>query len=366
MFSGPGEGAFCVHMLTNYSVQGRYTTMKILSVESLRELVDHHGLDHYIEDLMQALRRDFGRWETFTKMPRPAMHVPGGVLELMPICDDEYYSYKYVNCHPKNPELGLQTVVATGQLSRVDTGYPLMVSEMTLLTALRTAATSALATDYMARKTAHVVAIIGTGAQSEFQIRALQLVRDITEVRYFDIDPKAMDKFERNMTNSPFTLIRCDSAEAAVTGSDIITVCTACKAHVDVIKNEWVKPGAHINALGGDTIGKTELEESILPRSRIIVEYFDQSFIEGEIQRFSEEEARARVHAELHEIVKGVKKGRSRDNEITLFDSVGIAIEDYAALRLTYELAKKHHIGDDLSLTPLLNDPKNLMQIFNH
>lgn len=338
--------------------------MKILSVDSLTKLLQYHGLDNFMMDLMEALKRDFNRWQSFTKMPRPAMHVPGGVLELMPICDNErYYSFKYVNCHPKNPLIGKQTVVATGQLSRIDTGYPLMFSEMTMLTALRTAVTSALASDLMARKNAHVLALIGTGAQSEFQVLALQLVRNITEARYFDTDTLAMNKFEKNMKNKGLKLIRCKNAKEAVTGADIITVCTACKAHVDVIKNKWVKAGVHINALGGDSIGKTELELSILPRSRIVVEYFDQSFVEGEIQRLSKREAKKLVCAELFELVNGSKRGRLNDGEITLFDSVGIALEDYSVLRLTYELAEKYNIGEELNITPVLKDPKNLISV---
>jgi ornithine cyclodeaminase len=338
--------------------------MKIISVESVTELLNRHGFDNYMRDLMRDLKRDFGRWQSFTKMPRPAMHVPGGVLELMPICDNElYYTFKYVNCHPKNPLIGKQTVVATGQLSRIDTGYPLMFSEMTILTALRTAATSALATDLMARKNAQTVAIIGTGAQSEFQIKGLQLVRDIREVRYFDIDPKAMDKFEKNMKKTSLKLIRCKNAKEAVRGADIITVVTACKANVAVIKNEWIMAGVHINALGGDTVGKTELELSILPRARVAVEYFDQSFIEGEIQRLSKKEAKKLVYAEMYELVTKKKKGRENEKEITLFDSVGIALEDYSVLRLTYELAEKYKIGEDRNLTPVMKDPKNLLSV---
>ncbi|MBI2443392.1 MAG: ornithine cyclodeaminase [Candidatus Levybacteria bacterium] len=336
--------------------------MKIITIDSLTTLLDRHGFDNFLLDLMQALRRDFGRWESFTKMPRPAMHVPGGVLELMPICDNEqYYTYKYVNCHPKNPSIGQQTVVATGQLSRIDTGYPLLFSEMTILTALRTAATSALATDLMARQDAHTLGLIGTGAQSEFQVRGVKLVRDIREIRYFDTDPKAMDKFEKNMASVALKLVRCKNAQEATIGADIITVCTACKAHVDVIKNEWVFAGVHINALGGDTIGKTELEATILPRCRIVVEYFDQSIIEGEIQRLSKAKAKKLVYAELHELTTGSKKGREDDREITLFDSVGIALEDYSALRLTYELAEKCGIGDEFLMTPKINDPKDLL-----
>lgn len=335
-----------------------------MTVDSLTELLLRHGFENYMRDLIQALKNDFSRWGSFTKMPRPAMHVPGGVLELMPICDNElYYTFKYVNCHPKNPDFGKQTVVATGQLSRIDTGYPLMFSEMTILTALRTAATSALMTDLMAPKNAQVLALIGTGAQSEFQVRGLQLVRKIKEVRYFDIDPKAMDKFEKNLRNKNLKLIRCKKAGEALKGADIITVCTACKAHVDVIKNDWVKKGVHINALGGDTVGKTELELSILKRCRIVVEYFDQSLIEGEIQRLTKKEAKKLVYAEINELVNGTKIGRVSEDEITLFDSVGIALEDYSVLRLTYELSKKYNIGEELNLTPLIKNPKDLISI---
>jgi ornithine cyclodeaminase len=337
--------------------------MKIITEQILIEIIKRHGFKEYLRDLMQQLWGDFSRWEEFEKIPRPAMHVPGGVLELMPVCDGTYYTFKYVNCHPKNPKTGLMTVVATGQLSRIDTGYPLMFSEMTLLTALRTAATTAIATDLMARKDSHVLAIIGTGAQSEFLVNALTLVRTITEVRYFDIDPSAMDKFESNFKSSPFRLVRCRNAKEAVLGADIITTCTACRAHVDVLKDSWIKAGVHINGIGGDSAGKTELEFAILSRSRIVVEYFDQCAVEGEIQRFSREEARGRVHAELYELIRGEKSGRDGVTDITLYDSVGIGLEDYSALRLTYELANRYGLGQEFDLSPVLADPKNLISL---
>mgnify|MGYP001610800219 CR=1 FL=1 len=341
--------------------------MKIISVETLSEIIDKHGFDNFMRDLMAALKRDFGRWQKFTKIPRPAMHVPAGILELMPICDNElYYSFKYVNCHPKNPEVGQQTVVATGQLSRIDTGYPLMFSEMTILTALRTAATTAIASDFMARKDSRVMAIIGNGAQSEFQVAGMLLVRDIFEVRFFDTDSKAMDKFEKNMSSSSLKLTRCKNSKETTYGADIITVITACKANVDVIKNDWVKAGVHINALGGDSVGKTELELSILQRSKIVVEYFDQSFVEGEIQRLSLTQAKKMVYAEIFELVVGKKKGRENDQEITLYDSVGIALEDYSALRLTYELAEKYNLGEEENFTPVMADPKNLIGVLKN
>lgn len=336
--------------------------MKIITVESLIELLHHHGFDNFMMDLMRGLTRDFRNWNSFTQVPRLAMHVENGVLELMPTCDNkQYYTFKYVNCHPKNPHTGKLTVVATGQLVEIDTGYPLLFSEMTILTALRTAAVAAIATNFMARENSHVIAIIGTGAQSEFQVRALRLVRDIKEVRYFDIDHKAMDKFEKNLHDRSLRLVRCNSAEEATLGVDIITICTARKGHFAILKNKWLKDGVHINALGGDTIGKTELERSILKRSKIVVEYFDQAIIEGEVQQLGKDKAKELIYAELHEIIIGSKMGRGNDQEITLFDSVGIALEDYSALRLTYELSEKYNIGEMRNMVPVIKNPKDLI-----
>lgn len=337
--------------------------MKIITEEILAKIIKRHGFNSYLIGLMEELRSDFSRWHEFNKIPRPAMHVQDGVLELMPVCDKKYYTFKYVNCHPKNPEKGLMTVVATGQLSTTDTGYPVMFSEMTLLTALRTAATTAIATDLMARKDSRVFAIIGTGAQSEFLTKGICLVRGIKEVRYFDIDSLAMDKFEKNLKSSGLKLVRCVNAKEAVRGADIITTCTACRANVDVLKNNWIVNGVHINGIGGDSVGKTELEFSILSRSKIVVEYFDQSAVEGEIQRFTKKEAKKRVHAELYELITGKKSGRENKKEITLYDSVGIGLEDYSALKFAYKLAEKYNLGQELNMTPVLENPKNLISL---
>lgn len=338
--------------------------MKIITVDSVAKIIATHGLENFLNDLIVRLKTDYGRWEEFNKMPRPAMYVPDGVLELMPVCDGEYYTFKYVNCHPKNPETNLMTVVATGQLSRVDTGYPLMFSEMTLLTALRTAANTALATDLMARENSKVLAVIGTGAQSEFLVMALRLVREIEEVRYFDIDPHAMEKFERNFKHAfGIRFVRCADAEEAVLGADIVTTCTAYKGHAEVVLDAWIMPGMHINGIGGDAPGKTELDFAILDHSRIVVEYFDQAVLEGEIQWYGREAAKKQVYAELHELVTGKKKARRNKFDITLFDSVGIGLEDYSVLRLTYELSQKYSIGEEMRLIPGLENPKDLISL---
>ena len=337
----------------------------VISVENLSALIHRHTLKQFLLDLIKIMKADFARWNEFDKIPRPAFHVPDGVIELMPIADKQLFAYKYVNGHPKNPLDNKQTIVATGQLSKIADGHPLLISEMTVLTALRTAATSALATDLLARKNAQTLALIGTGAQSDFQALATALVRDIKTIRYHDIDKNAMHRFEKNMAAYDFELVPCQSNQAAVKGADIITVCTACKAHATVIENCWIHPGVHINGLGGDCPGKTELEKSILPRAKVVVEFFEQSFIEGEIQKFTDEEAKKIVHAELWQLINNHKPARISDDEITVFDSVGFALEDFSALKLTYELAQKYNIGTSLNMIPELHNPKDLFSVLN-
>lgn len=335
--------------------------MKVVTVQDIAAIVKEHGFDKVMLDLVKYIKEDFSRWNEFDKSPRHAIHVDGGVIELMPVADKKYYTYKYVNGHPKNPLLGKPTIVATGQLSQVSDGHPLMVSEMTVLTGLRTAATAIIATDILARKDSKILAVIGTGSQSEFQTLAHKLVRDITSVRYYDTDPHAMTKYARNLQDSGLNLIACKNVEEALDGADIVIVCTACKGHVDVIPDRCIKPGVHINGLGGDCPGKTELELSLLSRCKIFVEYIPQSMIEGEIQRLNKEQVDELVKAELWELISNKKQGRSQESDITLFDSVGFALEDYSVLRLVYDLANKYQLGHELDLIPSLSDPKDLI-----
>ena len=337
--------------------------MKVITVQDVAKIVKTHGFDQLMLDLMTYLKEDFARWDEFDKSPRHAIHVDGGVIELMPVADSKYYTYKYVNGHPKNPFSGKLTVVATGQLSLVENGYPQMFTEMTTLTALRTAATAVIACDLLARKESKVLAVIGTGAQSEFQVRAHRLVRDFKTVRYYDTDPNAMKKFEMNLGNVGLDLIACNAAQEAVCGADVVVVCTACKCHVKVVDDSWVKPGMHIRGLGGDCPGKTELDIKTLFRSKVVVEFTPQSLIEGEIQLLSPEGADEVVFAELWELITANKPGRVSDEEVTIFDSVGFALEDYSVLRLIHDLSSKYGLGQQMDLIPPIKDSKNLISV---
>lgn len=272
----------------------------------------------------------------------------------MPTSDGQLYTFKYVNGHPSNPRTGKLTVTAFGVLADVATGYPLLISEMTLLTALRTAATSAFAASVLARPESRVMALIGAGAQSEFQALAFQALLGIEEIRVYDPDPRAVDKFMANAKGFGMTLVRAASVEAAVSGADIVTVCTAVKGQVAVIDAAMLSPGTHINAIGGDCPGKTELAADILGVGKYFTEFTPQTRVEGEIQQAPADYP----VAELWEVLAGVKDGRTSASDITVFDSVGFAVEDFSALRLVHDLtAERRHLVD---LIPELADPKNL------
>lgn len=341
-----------------------YMTQTI-TIPDLEKLIAKHGMKAFFKDLLQYLREDFARWQSFQKIPRIAAHVPHGIIELMPICDEKNYSFKYVNGHPDNPKTGQLNIVGFGMYADAKTGYPLLLSEMTVLTGIRTAAVSALASDYMAKPELDLMTIIGTGAQSEFQVLAIRSVRPLQTVRYFDIDPIAMKRFKKNMEGTGVKLIPCNSIEEALEGSFLITTLTAAPGHREILKDALVKPGMHINGVGGDSPGKTELDLNTLKRARIFIEFMPQTQVEGEIQRFTPEEREKYVSGELWELVTKQKKGRESPDEITIYDSVGFASEDFSALRLVYDLSKRYNIGTSLAMFPELSDPKDLISLLN-
>lgn len=329
--------------------------VKVITISDIQKLIKIIGLSSFFKLLIAEIEAQYARWNQFQKSARHAVHVNDGVIELMPISDNQFYSFKYVNGHPKNTAIDKLTVAAVGLLSDIQTGYPLLISEMTLLTAFRTAATSALASKYLAKKNACTFGIIGTGAQAEFQVMAHAAMFNMNTVHYFDIDAKAMEKFHHNLHHHSFTLVPCDSAQKTLENTDIITTATATKSRTHILKNAWVQPGLHINGIGGDCPGKTEMDPAILTRAKMVVEYLPQTKLEGEIQQMN-----VPIYAELWELVTDAKKGRESNQEITLFDSVGFALEDFAILKLVYELSTKNNIGVKMDLIPEIKNPKDL------
>lgn len=327
-----------------------------VSVENMMRLVHHFGIETVLGELTDAVEADFRRWDRFEKSPRLASHSAEGVIELMPTSDGEIYSFKYVNGHPSNTAKGLQTVAAFGLLAKVENGYPLMLAEMTMLTALRTAATSAMAARHLAPRGAKVMAMIGNGAQAEFQALAMKTVIGIEEVRLFDIDPKATEKTVRNLADSGLRIVACGNAEDAIEGADIVTTCTADKAYATILTDNMVGAGVHINAIGGDCPGKTELHRDILARSTTFVEFEPQTRIEGEIQQMAADYP----VTEFWQVLSGDAEGRTDARQITLFDSVGFAIEDFSALRYIHAKLQGTEFFQQIDMLADPDDPRDL------
>jgi ornithine cyclodeaminase len=327
-----------------------------VSVDNMMKLVLTIGIERFLVELADAIESDFRRWELFDKTPRLASHSADGVIELMPTSDKATYGFKYVNGHPKNMRDGLQTVTAFGVLADVASGYPLLLTEMTILTALRTAATSALAAKFLAPKGARTMALIGNGAQAEFQAIAFKALLGIDRLRLYDIDRTASEKCVRNLAGFGFDITVCHSTEEAVEGTQIVTTVTADKQYATILTDNMVGAGIHINAVGGDCPGKTELHADILKRSGIFVEYAPQTRIEGEIQQLPADHP----VTELWQVIAGLATGRRDARQITLFDSVGFAIEDFSALRYVNAQLSATGLYEELDLLADPDEPRDL------
>ncbi|MDP9065396.1 MAG: ornithine cyclodeaminase [Pseudomonadota bacterium] len=334
-----------------------------IGVSDLARLVNRVGTGEFIERLAAEIEQDYRRWGEFEKSARLASHSAVGVIELMPTSDGKLYSFKYVNGHPKNTAAGLLTVTAFGVLADVETGYPLLLSELTITTALRTAAMSALAGRHLARADSRTMALIGNGAQSEFQALAFHRMLGIRELRLFDTDARATSKLEENLRSLPelqdLHVSRAASTADACRGADIVTTVTADKRNAVILTPPMIAPGMHLNAVGGDCPGKTELHADLLRMKNldVFVEYEPQSRIEGEIQQMPEDFP----VTEFANIVRGTARGRTDAAQITVFDSVGFALEDYSALRFLHGLLNEERgAARQIDLVPELVNPKDL------
>ena len=329
----------------------------LLTTQDLKSIVAAYGLGPSLRRLAETIEADFRRWPEFDKTARVASHSANGVIELMPIADATLYGFKYVNGHPKNTRAGLPTVMAFGVLADVATGRPQLVAELTLTTAMRTAATSVLAARALARPDARVMALIGNGAQSEFQALAFHHLLGIDTLRVFDIDASATAKLLRNLRGVPgLRIVVCRSTAEAVRGADIVTTITADKTNATIITADMLEPGMHLNAVGGDCPGKTELARGVLERAKVFVEYEPQSRIEGDVQQMPADFA----VTELWRVLNREASGRDNAAQITVFDSVGFALEDLSALRWLRDCAHELGLGESIDLIPALADPKDL------
>jgi ornithine cyclodeaminase len=200
------------------------------------------------------------------------------------------------------------------------------------------------------------MALIGNGAQAEFQALAFKAVCGITEVRLYDIDPAATAKCAANLAGRGLTIVSCRSPEEAILGAQIITTVTADKTNATILTDNMVGAGVHINGVGGDCPGKTELHRDILLRSSIFVEYPPQTRVEGEVQQLAPDHP----VTELWQVIAGAARGRSHADQVTLFDSVGFAIEDFSALTYVRDQLAETGLCDQLDMIADPDDPRDL------
>lgn len=257
---------------------------------------------------------------------------------------------KIVNVHPQNPEKhNLPTIMATILVYDPATGAPKAIMDGTWITAMRTGAATGVATRYLARSNVKTVGLVGAGFQAPFQLEALKEVMKLESVKVYrrSID-KAKD-FAKEMSSKLNTEVSAvERPEDAVKDVDVLVTLTTARG--PVVKNEWIKEGTHINAIGADAPGKQELDPAILSRARIVVDDWEQASHSGEINVPLEEGLikKDMIYGELGEVVAGLKPGRISDDEITVFDSTGLSIQDVTTSWHVYSIAAEKNLGIEI------------------
>lgn len=302
----------------------------ILSEHDVDELLVMDECIEVMEDALAALARG----EVHNPL-RQAIRAPGapGLLGLMPAWrggETPYYALKEVCVFPGNPARGLDSHLGAVVLHSGETGEPLAFVNAASVTAIRTAAVSAVATKLLARKNARTLAVIGSGVQAKSHLRAIPLVRDIREIR----------QYSRSAGNVA-------SVEQAVRGADIIVTATSSKE--PILRREWISPGTHINAVGSSIASARELDSATVAAAALFVDRRESTVNESGDYLFALEEGAIdgaeHIRSEIGELLIGSAAGRKSDDEITLFKSLGLAVEDLAAAAYLFEKARRLNRG---------------------
>ncbi len=262
-------------------------------------------------------------------------------------------SLKWVNAHANNSKYGLPSVMAVVILNDPQTGFPLCIMDGTFLTSMRTGAAGAVAAKYLARRDSQIVALVGCGAQARTQLMGLREVFAIKTVKIFGKEKVLAENFIKTMKRPGENIIAAATIKECVQEADIVVTTTPSRK--PIVQGQWIKKGTHINAIGADAAGKQELNSTILKFAKIVVDDFRQAGHSGEINVPIAQGILTQkdIYAQLGEIVCGKKKGRTSNQEITVFDSTGLAIQDLAMADLIYRSAVKSSVGQKINLLGL-------------
>jgi len=314
---------------------------KILPLEQIKKVVN--AMEKAFSDFAQGI----------AQMP-PKMYLIfeefDGDLRIMPSFSKKLLmaGTKIVNVHPQNPKKKLPSVMAVIILNDPKTGLPLALMDGTWITAMRTGAASAVATKYLARKNAKTLGVVGAGFQAVTQIVGISKVRKLKEISVYDIKEEAVEKLAKILSKEKIKIKKGKLEE--VCQKDILV--TATPSREPVVKKEWIRAGTHINAIGADAPGKEELDPEILKEAKIVVDCLEQAEHSGEINVPLEKGLikKEDIFGELGEIVSGKKPARESEDEITIFDSTGLAIQDLYTATLVYKEAKRKKIGREIKI----------------
>jgi alanine dehydrogenase len=281
----------------------------------------------------------------------------GGDLRTMPSYLEglDISAVKIVNVHPDNPSRNkIPTVMAIIILIDPSTGVPYSIMGGTTVTDMRTGAAGGIATKYLARKGSKIVGFVGAGAQSRTQLMSLvEVCKRLEEVRVWSRSPATRSKFVADMEKHYghlFKIIPEESVRKTTEGADILVTTTPSRK--PLVMYDMISPGTHINCIGADAVGKEELDPHILKRAKIVVDDWEQAAHSGEInvpltaKTISKED----VWAEIGEIVAGLKPGRQSDEEITIFTSTGLAVQDAVTAKIAYDKALRKEIGSIITI----------------
>jgi len=324
--------------------------MLILTQEEVKQIIPLSQIGKVVERIESAFSK-YGKGEV-DMPPKTYLYFKkdNGDLRVMPSFSEELKmaGTKIVNVHPDNPKSNLPTVGAVIVLNDAKTGAPLALMDGTYITGMRTGAAGAVAAKYLGKKDAKSMGVVGAGRQALFQIAATASVIQIKDVLVCDPNEKNIDTLSAELGKIGITIRKAGIEE--VSKQDILATTTPSRS--PIVKSEWIVPGTHINAVGADAQGKEELDPAILKKAKIVIDDWAQASHSGEINvpLANGVITKDDVYGSLGEVVAGIKKGRENDQEITVFDSTGLAIQDLFTAAMVYEEALKRGVGKNIEI----------------
>ena len=277
-----------------------------------------------------------------------------GILGMMPgyMPTPHALGLKAVAVFPGNHGTEYDSHQGVVLLFNVENGSPMAILDASEVTAIRTAAATGVATKLLAREDAHDLAIVGSGVQAGTHLEAMCVVRDIEKVRVYSRTPANRERFASEASRQfGIPVTPTDSVEAAVADADII--CTTTSAAEPVLLGDWISPGCHINAVGSSIRSTRELDTAAVVRSRLFVDRIESTVNEAGDFLFPKQEGAVtddHIVGEIGDILLGNLDGRETPDEIPLFKSLGVAVEDLAAAHFVYHEAKRTGVGTTVDL----------------